>query len=1067
MTAIAGAPWHKESFDNFIREQLPALLAERLPLAGYEAVSSDKHICTVIVSVATENADLSVEFTDIPMPDKDGLFVISGKSYVVVPIATNEELDEAEILCVGEQLYRFVDKRLGKAPTGIKWDDHLVRSWLPLDKWITEFLFTGNVSEGISPAAQSLDETNWLSRYTHIRRILIQPPKRLLSPGHWGFVCPFESPEGPNLGRVHTVAVGAEIRDGRLQVLDENPGAGLGLSASMIPFIEHNSANRTLMGCNMMRQWQVPNEPEPAMVQTGNEPDTPYFWCGLNLLTAFIPWGVDTFDDGIVISESAAKRFKFDYPIEPGDKISNRHGSKGIISRILPDKEMPHLADGTAVELVYDFIGCHTRLNFGQVREALASRIAHAEGSPRLIPPFQAPDESDLIQRLSELGLPEQGMEILTLGRDAKELSRASMIGWVYWGRTVHDARGKLVATVSTSKGAPYSFGHPAGRQGQVQGLLEYCALRESGAFENIREIFNTRSVRREDAKTLADRVAAGTVEQAGPPAPGFEEVRERLCAAGIRVKFEEKKLTFQFVPPQGPTLKLAAPLPHPWLPDHELVEIGVFHELPAWQPLVRANDRAARMARSGAPESLRKQAFLRLGDSIRILFDQLLHRSHLLYFRQEIPGGPISRRNLFSGRGVIAPGIDLRIDQVGLPDEMAWVLFGPLVVREICSKDKALSKSDAAIEVEARTERATQLLDSIMARSWVIVNRAPTLWLTNQIAFRPVRQPGQAVRLHPMACPLMNADFDGDQVSVLLPITEAAQQEAGELLSMAGHLRRNPELIQLLVPSHASLWGLVSLSLTDRGMEEIIDLAGASVSAPEGYITRQSLTAAMQNVLKQYGVEPTLDRLQHLLWRGFQVAKESGASISPFFGANLEHPQEPESHDQDAWNLLSEDLGNRIASWSDFDDPTLGPQVLAVKSRSRGTVADLVSLVGSRGSLVDGSGVLVIMRHGFAQGLDSREMLAHVSGARELLADLEARYQTMMQAGPLSIGIEFEIGGFGDMQLRRWTKGFSVWSRAMQAQHPGLVFARAAATGEVDPLTDVDTRLFVGLPPL
>ena len=143
--------------------------------------------------------------------------------------------------------------------------------------------------------------------------------------------------------------------------MDESPEATLGLSAVLIPFLEHNDPPRILMGANMMRQWLSPSapetapvncpkgmsrvaaSPEPALVQTGYEPDAPDFWCGRNLLTAFISWGGDTLRSGIVISESCAARLNFPYAVEPGDKISNRHGTKGVISRILPDDEMPIL----------------------------------------------------------------------------------------------------------------------------------------------------------------------------------------------------------------------------------------------------------------------------------------------------------------------------------------------------------------------------------------------------------------------------------------------------------------------------------------------------------------------------------------------------------------------------------------------------------------------------------------------------------------------------------------------------------------------------------------------------
>jgi len=103
----------------------------------------------------------------------------------------------------------------------------------------------------------------------------------------------------------------------------------------MVPFLEHNDPNRQLMGVNMMRFALAPPRPEPALVQTGNEPGAPDFWCGRNLLTAFMSLGADTFEDAVVISESAAGKMGFPHALEPGDWISNRRGAKGALKNNL------------------------------------------------------------------------------------------------------------------------------------------------------------------------------------------------------------------------------------------------------------------------------------------------------------------------------------------------------------------------------------------------------------------------------------------------------------------------------------------------------------------------------------------------------------------------------------------------------------------------------------------------------------------------------------------------------------------------------------------------------------
>jgi hypothetical protein len=335
MTISYSTPWHKQSFDRFLHKQLPRLLADRLPLLGYDAKSTGLYFCEITISLSTRNGEITLTFSKLPQPDDDGVFEIYGRRQVVLPTASQEDLDVAEIDCVGEQLYAFFDKQLHKAPSDFEWDETVAKSWLPLDAWVHDFFRT-------SPTSQELDEENRLARQEHLRRFMIPNRENMITASQFGRACPFETPEGSNIGKILHLAMGAVIKDCKIVVIDDKPEAKLGLTATMVPFLEHNEPNRQLFGVNMMRQWFTPTDPEPADVQTGLEPNEPGFWCGRNLLTAFMSLGADTFEDAIVISESAAQRLNYPYPVEPGDKFSNRHGSKGTISKILPDDQMPH-----------------------------------------------------------------------------------------------------------------------------------------------------------------------------------------------------------------------------------------------------------------------------------------------------------------------------------------------------------------------------------------------------------------------------------------------------------------------------------------------------------------------------------------------------------------------------------------------------------------------------------------------------------------------------------------------------------------------------------------------------
>jgi len=834
MTAMQyAAPWHKRSYDRFLSEKLPELIASRLPLEAYSITPTGPHTCMIAITLTNAAGSVSLEIEDVPRPDESGLFELDGRKIVVVPTASYEELDKADVRCVGDHLYDFFEPRLGEAPPDMQWDEAAARSWLPLAEWMREFLQHGW-------CAQQLDDLNWLSRCTHLRRIVIDVPRgeqKLGVAGQLGRVCPIETPEGPHIGRILSIARGAEIRDGKIVMMDDSPQAKLGVTALMIPLIQHDDTNRALMGANMMRQWLVLEDPEPALVQTGNEPDVPDFWCGRNLLTAFVSWGPGTFEDGVVISESCARRLCYEGLIEPGDKVSNRHGTKGVIGQIMPDSEMPHLPDGTPVELVFSFIGLHTRMNFGQLREAVLGRIAHTQDEPVIAPPFGGPAKDEIRQRLAKTGLPETGMEILRMGKGGPPLERPSTVGYVYWGITDHLVRNKL--RTFTGSGPAKSA------VGQRRGEMEYWALRDVEAFENIIEGFNTASCEREGVETLPEELAEREVELCAPPTPMFLHLQRRLAAGGIRMDFDGEKVSFARAEPPGEKLALACAIPHPWM-LWPVNAVGALPELPEYQRLVEANEQLRRVLAGGAPESLVVRSRRNFEGCLQEFFTALLRPEGSELKGRIVVGGRVS----FSGRSVIAPGLDLRIDQVGMPEEMAWTLFGPIVTREL---------GDAK-GVADRTKRAAKKLDEIMARSWVIINRAPTMTDTCHLAFHPVRRPERAIRLHPLCCMFMNADFDGDQVAVFLPVTAAAQEEAGEKLSVSAHLRRNPELIKQLYPPMEALWGLANLSLGAEGRKQIEGVAGTDLVGSDGFVTRGAVIEAMRQ-----GCLPLLpDRLSY-----------------------------------------------------------------------------------------------------------------------------------------------------------------------------------------------------------
>lgn len=145
--------------------------------------------------------------------------------------------------------------------------------------------------------------------------------------------------------------------------------------------------------------------------------------------------------------------------------------------------------------------------------------------------------------------------------------------------------------------------------------------------------------------------------------------------------------------------------------------------------------------------------------------------------FRQNLLG----KRVDYSGRSVIVVGPELKIDQVGIPKRMALEIFKPFVIRKLLEKELAFNVRAATRLIEDETDEVWQSLEEVIKDKLILINRAPTLHRLSIQAFHPVLIEGEAIRIHPMICKAFNADFDGDQMAIFLPLSEEAQSEARE----------------------------------------------------------------------------------------------------------------------------------------------------------------------------------------------------------------------------------------------------------------------------------------------
>ena len=518
-------------------------------------------------------------------------------------------------------------------------------------------------------------------------------------------------------------------------------------------------------------------------------------------------------------------------------------------------------------------------------------------------------------------------MEQLTL--KGEELPYRSTVGWVYWGRLTHTAAERLETAV-------------AGVGGPELDMMTYGALCEAGAVANIHALFNTAAAERPDANALGQRLTTGPVSPPPPPSPRFALLQQLLGMAGIRAELAGGELRFSFAEPEG--LTLARPVPHPWAPGRQVGTVGlpVGTEFdPIWgcyEDLVEANARLQRVVDSEAPEALTEPAVAQVAQRVEDFFTALLRPEHL-HFRA---------RPLFSGRATLASGFELALDQVGLPEEMAWALFGPQVEREI----------GRAEEVAQRSAQATEVLDAIMGRSWVLLYSAQRVLVdegpmfhvppTAVVAFRPQRLVGAAVRVHPRVCRLMELDFDGDHIEVFLPLTEEAQAEAETALSVAGHVQRDADVWRYVADNyHGMIWGLARLCRTEEGRAEVEGLTGVAVDGSRLF-TKRDLNRLLAEVLQREGLQRALEVLDRLTRRGFEVCKQSGASFNPFLGSSKEWPEQPAEINWDEWQMYSDELVAAFHQQADFDDNDLGPLALLALSGARGNQQQLIQYVAA-----------------------------------------------------------------------------------------------------------------------
>ncbi|WP_448851618.1 DNA-directed RNA polymerase subunit beta' [Corynebacterium sp. 335C] len=261
------------------------------------------------------------------------------------------------------------------------------------------------------------------------------------------------------------------------------------------------------------------------------------------------------------------------------------------------------------------------------------------------------------------------------------------------------------------------------------------------------------------------------------------------------------------------------------------------------YRRVINRNNRLKRMIDLGAPEIIVNNEKRMLQESVDALFDNgrrgrpvtgpgnrpLKSLSDLLKgkqgrFRQNLLG----KRVDYSGRSVIIVGPQLKLHQCGLPKLMALELFKPFVMKELVAKNYAQNIKSAKRAVERQRPEVWDVLEDVITGHPVLLNRAPTLHRLGIQAFEPVLVEGKAIQLHPLACEAFNADFDGDQMAVHLPLSAEAQAEARILMLSSNNILSPASGKPLAMPRLDMVTGLYFLTL------EKPELPGAHKDAAE-----------------------------------------------------------------------------------------------------------------------------------------------------------------------------------------------------------------------------------------
>jgi len=326
---------------------------------------------------------------------------------------------------------------------------------------------------------------------------------------------------------------------------------------------------------------------------------------------------------------------------------------------------------------------------------------------------------------------------------------------------------------------------------------------------------------------TLRNAAANETSQQRKADALKRLSVVESFRDANSRIVNRPEWMVMQYIPVIPPELRPLVPLDGGRFASSDLNDL--------YRRVIIRNNRLKRLSEIKAPEVILRNEKRMLQEAIDSLFDNsrksnavkaeggraLKSLSDVLKgkqgrFRQNLLG----KRVDYSGRSVIVVGPELKLHECGLPKDMAAELFKPFIIRKLIERGIVKTVKSARKLVDRKEAIVWDILENILKGHPVMLNRAPTLHRLSIQAFQPKLVEGKAIQLHPLVCSAFNADFDGDQMAVHVPLSHAAVLEA-QLLMLASHNILNPQNgTPITLPSQDMVLGLYYITKGKRNTD-------------------------------------------------------------------------------------------------------------------------------------------------------------------------------------------------------------------------------------------------------